>query len=170
MYHMNKKQELNAFIKECITTALIGMMDRKAFDNITITELVKEAGVSRVSFYRNFESKKDVLEKYMDILINEWGKDIEEQNDPSYLSESLVRHYYKYKEFYSLLYKHDLSYMIYENLRKATKMDEASNNIERYAKSLVAGSIFGWLDEWFRLGMKETPEEIMKMTEGEDNE
>ena len=121
MYHMNKKQELNAFIKECITTALIGMMDRKAFDNITITELVKEAGVSRVSFYRNFESKKDVLEKYMDILINEWGKDFEEQNDPSYLSESLVRHYYKYKEFYSLLYKHDLSYMIYENLRKATK-------------------------------------------------
>ena len=118
---MNKKQELNAFIKECITTALIGMMDRKAFDNITITELVKEAGVSRVSFYRNFESKKDVLEKYMDILINEWGKDFEEQNDPSYLSESLVRHYYKYKEFYSLLYKHDLSYMIYENLRKATK-------------------------------------------------
>ena len=72
MYHVNKKQELNAFINECITTALIGMMDRKAFDNITITELVKEAGVSRVSFYRNFESKKDVLEKYMDILINEW--------------------------------------------------------------------------------------------------
>lgn len=161
---MNKKQELNAFIKECITTALIGRMNKKEFEEITITELVKEAGVSRVSFYRNFESKRDVLEKHMDILIKEWGADFESHNDPEYLSESLIRHYYKYRDFYKLLYKHDLSSMIYENLRKACKLDESANNIERYAKSLVAGSIFGWLDEWFRQGLKETPEEILSMT------
>ncbi len=71
---MNKKQELNAFIKDCITTALIKQMETQSLDKISVTELVKTAGVSRVSFYRNFESKQDVLEKHLMKLIQEWGK------------------------------------------------------------------------------------------------
>ncbi len=47
---MNRKQELNAFIKDCITKALIELMKKKNFEDITITELVETAGVGRVSF------------------------------------------------------------------------------------------------------------------------
>ncbi len=54
--------------------------------------------------------------------------------------------------------------MIYENLRSACKLDEANNPIERYVKAMLAGSIFGWIDEWFRLGMQETPDEFMALT------
>lgn len=162
---MNKKQELNMFIKECITNALIKQMKIKPFHKITITDLVKVAGVSRVSFYRNFKSKQDVLEKHLIILIQEWGKDFEERGEIEYFSESLLNHYYKYKDFYLLLYNQGLSSLIYDNLRSACKIDESQNNIERYSKSLVAGSIFGWVDEWMRQGMKETPQEIIKLTQ-----
>lgn len=55
---MNKKQETNAFVKECITEALLKLMNEKAISDITITELVERAGVARASFYRNFASKK----------------------------------------------------------------------------------------------------------------
>ncbi|MGN1369403.1 MAG: hypothetical protein ACI4WX_11070 [Aristaeellaceae bacterium] len=51
--------------------------------------------------------------------------------------------------------------MIYETIRWATKMDDAQNNMERYAKSMTAGMIFGWVDEWMRQGMPETPDEII---------
>lgn len=60
---MNKKQEANALVIECITSALLEMMKTKPFDSITITGLTKRAGVGRVSFYRNFESKEDILNK-----------------------------------------------------------------------------------------------------------
>ena len=63
-----------------------------------------------------------------------------------------------------LLYNQGLSNLIYENIRFASKIDESSNNIERYSKSLVAGSIYGWVDEWLRQGMKETPQEIIQLT------
>ncbi len=63
LYHMNKKQEANALVIECITSALLEMMKTKPFDSITITGLTKRAGVGRVSFYRNFESKEDILNK-----------------------------------------------------------------------------------------------------------
>lgn len=161
---MNKKQELNAFIKECITKALIKQMETQSFEDISITSLVKTAGVSRVSFYRNFKSKQDILEKHLDTLIKEWGKEFEEKGDPTYFSESLLTHYYNYKDFYLLLYRQGLSPLIYENIRSATGIDASQNNIERYAKSLVAGSIFGWVDEWLRQGMTETPQEIIMLT------
>ena len=87
------------FIKECITDALIKQMKIKPFHEITITELVKVAGVSRVSFYRNFKSKQDILERHLIVLIQEWGKDFEERGEMEYFSESLLNHYYKYQYF-----------------------------------------------------------------------
>lgn len=32
------------------------------------------------------------------------------------------------------------------------------------AKSMIAGMIWGWVDEWMRQGMPETPEEIVLLT------
>lgn len=157
---MNKKQETNFFVKECITEALLLLMKNKLLSEISVTEIVERAGVARVSFYRNFGSKEDVIKEHLGFLICEWGKDFEEKGDPTYFAESLLKHFYKYREFYLLLYKHELSAMIYENLRCACSLDKAKNNLERYTKSMFAGAIFGWLDEWARQGMPETPEEI----------
>ena len=54
--------------------------------------------------------------------------------------------------------------MIYETLRTACKLDESQSNMERYGKSMLAGMLFGWVDEWMRQGMPETPEEIVLLT------
>jgi len=161
---MNKKQETNLFVKECITEALLVLMKGNSLSEISITEIVERAGVARVSFYRNFSSKEDVIKKHLGILICEWGKEFEEKGDPGYFAESLLKHFYKHREFYLLLYRHELSAMIYENLRDACDMKNARTNIERYTKSMFAGAIFGWLDEWARQGMPETPEEIVLLT------
>ena len=66
--------------------------------------------------------------------------------------------------FYLLLYNQGLSNMILETLRVSVKLEEANNNLERYAKSMIAGMIWGWVDEWMRQGMPETPEEIVLLT------
>ena len=162
---MNKKQELNMIIKESITTALLQMMQTTKIDDVSIVDLIKKAGVARNSFYRNFTDKKDIIRQRLVTLIEEWGKDYKSRNDPSFFSESLIRHYYKYKDFYLLLYKRGLSDMIYETIRYASKLDESKNNIERYTKAMIAGMIFGWLDEWMRQGMPESPEEIILISQ-----
>ena len=59
------KKNLNFVIKESLTEALFILMRKKPFEEITITEISKLAGVSRISFYRNFDSKEDVLVKYL---------------------------------------------------------------------------------------------------------
>ena len=161
---MNKKQETNLFVKECITEALLMLMNNKLLSEISVTEIVERAGVARVSFYRNFSNKEDVIKKHLGVLICEWGKDFEEKGDPTRFAESLLKHFYRHRNFYLLLYKQGLSAMIYENLREACNMENAQSNLERYTKSMFAGAIFGWLDEWSRQGMLETPEEIVLLT------
>ena len=60
----------NQIVQESIFTALIQLM-QKEFHNITITEITEKAGVSRMSYYRNYSSKEDILIKYLDrILMN----------------------------------------------------------------------------------------------------
>ena len=154
----------NLYVVEHITGAVLKLMQDRPLNDISISEICDEAGVGRASFYRNYESKEDVVRKYLERLIQEWGKDFESKGDISYFSESLLHHFYKYKDFYLLLYHQGLSQMIYENIRWATELDEEQNNMERYTKSMIAGMIFGWVDEWMRQGMPETPEELILLT------
>ena len=50
--------------QEYIITALLQLLHKKAFSQISVTELCRKAGVSRMSFYRYFESREDVLKKF----------------------------------------------------------------------------------------------------------
>ena len=59
------KQTINQAIKEYITQALLLLMQEKAFNMIRISEITTKAGVNRVSFYRNFSSKEDILHQYL---------------------------------------------------------------------------------------------------------
>lgn len=49
--------ESNALTKESIETALLALMKEKNFSSITITDIAKKAGVSRLAYYRNYSSK-----------------------------------------------------------------------------------------------------------------
>ncbi|MCI8744300.1 MAG: TetR/AcrR family transcriptional regulator [Lachnospiraceae bacterium] len=54
----------NIFVKECLFTALLILMQSKNFHEITVTELTKKAGVSRMAFYRNYETIEDIIIDY----------------------------------------------------------------------------------------------------------
>ena len=51
---MKEKKGSNTLIKKCIVDALISLMNEKAFDDITITEICTKACVSRMTYYRNY--------------------------------------------------------------------------------------------------------------------
>ena len=71
-YIMNKNEIANNIVRESLTDALFTLMSKKEFNDITITELSKKAGVSRLSFYRNYTSKEEIIVKYLDDKANQW--------------------------------------------------------------------------------------------------
>lgn len=62
----------NLVVRESIETALIELMKKKPLSDITISEIVERAGVSRVSYYRNYYYKEDVLFASMDKIAAQW--------------------------------------------------------------------------------------------------
>ncbi|OLF47980.1 TetR family transcriptional regulator [Streptococcus cuniculi] len=55
-------KEINQLTRESIETALLFLLEKKDMRQISISELVKKAGVSRNAFYRNYKSKEEILE------------------------------------------------------------------------------------------------------------
>lgn len=67
-------KEINQLTKESIETALLFLLEKKDLKHISISELVRKAGVSRNAFYRNYKSKEEILEVYYDRTAYQWKK------------------------------------------------------------------------------------------------
>jgi len=61
----NTNKEPTTLVKKCIVDALLLLMNEKDFDEISITEICNKAGVSRMAYYRNYYTKKDIIIEYL---------------------------------------------------------------------------------------------------------
>jgi AcrR family transcriptional regulator len=69
---MNYHKEEHKIVENSIIEALFILMENKPFSSITITELINKAGVARATYYRNFNSKEDILRKYIHNVLDEF--------------------------------------------------------------------------------------------------
>ena len=58
--NMNNEQK-NTYVKMQITTALLELLKEKPLSDITVSELTNKAEIGRVSFYRNYQNKEDII-------------------------------------------------------------------------------------------------------------
>ncbi|MGT2803013.1 TetR/AcrR family transcriptional regulator [Streptococcus henryi] len=70
--------ENRSLTRESIETALLFFMETKQLSQITISELVKKAGVSRNAFYRNYHSKEDILEDMLKQTVRRVGRGLKQ--------------------------------------------------------------------------------------------
>ena len=53
--------ESNRVTREAIQGALYMLMERKPYDEITMTDIVRRSGISRSALYRNYRTKEDII-------------------------------------------------------------------------------------------------------------
>lgn len=75
MYHKNDDLRSKKS-KEWIYEALCQLIETKPYFQITITELIKRAGVGRSTFYRNYDIIDDVLIEKLDSIFEDFYKHI----------------------------------------------------------------------------------------------
>ena len=86
---MGKSSATNQLVKECLYTSLMLLMEQKEFQNITITDIAKKAGVSRMAYYRNYETKEAILEERAEKAFQEFKCMIE--GEPELTERSFFR-------------------------------------------------------------------------------
>lgn len=153
-------EESNRITKECLRIAMFKLMGREDFEKISITEIAKCAGVSRVAFYRNYESKEDLVEDVCQSLFSE-------------LTASLKNDCFRtdrrawYTQFFRTIQENSDYFQIFldANLRLSdgTILESVYPSTTRegyYRNAAREGAFVNILTDWFRSGMKESPEDM----------
>ena len=96
---MIRTHPANVFVCECITQSLFRLLKRKAYSEITVTGLVHEAGVSRNSFYRNYQNIEDIIQQFLEEKTSKWWDNfiIEPERYPHVIAE-MFQHFLDMKE------------------------------------------------------------------------
>lgn len=157
-------QGRNQYVVTHITDALLELLKTKSLSDISIGELCDKAQVGRTSFYRNFESKEAVIARHLKILLDNWFADFIKSGSPN-LVEAIFTHYYNQKELCITLYRQGLAYLSLQSIKDACGAKPEQANFEAYTSAFFAHGLYGWLEEWFKRGMQETPQEMQRLWE-----
>ncbi len=156
-------ETLNEFSKHNLQEAILILMKDKPFEKITITELCKKAGVSRMAFYKNYQDTEELL---LDIFVDSNTEMIEQIGSP-------FRHTTGYEWFYSMfctveknapmlmtLFDAGFEYKYLQLINELVLHNPAVPNKDKYKRLIWTGGIVNMIIEWVKGGMKESKEEM----------
>lgn len=164
--------ELNKITKESIFSSLMILMEKKDYNQITITDITKKAGVSRMAYYRNYTSKEDIIIEYLDDLFEAYLSEIMSKEDATFdqVYLNFFSYFRKHMNLIEALIKANLSFLILD------KFDEYINlilekifcnippsSISSYELHYAAGGLYKVLMVWVSNGLKESDEEMAKI-------
>lgn len=166
---MDKRKEANMRVKSSITKALLNLMHQKSFSDISISEIIRTAGVARISFYRNYDSKEDVLLTLIEDVLEQFRDTIDCNEEDYYTYQNIRRsfEYFKiYGDFVLDLYQFGYGSILLEKLNRfheeiAGVMSNSS--IEKYKLYMYMGALFNTAIVWLQNGAKESGEDITNM-------
>lgn len=160
-------EEKNRYVRKQLLKTLLQMLKTKQIEEISVSDLVRKAGVGRASFYRNYVSVQDVLLQESDRLMAAWEEQSEADSSASSnsLLISLLDFYKEHKRFYLALYKAGLSDIVMHTIVDTFPIDENTPNPAAYLQSSLSYMIYGWIHEWICRGMQESGAELVYMIE-----
>ncbi|MFR9216022.1 MAG: TetR/AcrR family transcriptional regulator [Ruthenibacterium sp.] len=161
---MNNTQK-NSYVKAHITAALLALLEERELKDISVRDITAAACVSRVSFYRNYREKEDILRQYIGGLFGQWTAEYDAAGSggDSALMGALFGHLSAHKEFYLLLKRRGLAHLLKNVILDICGPKPEYPNADAYAAAFVAYGIYGWIEEWFARGMQESAQEITQM-------
>lgn len=171
MYDSNNPSAVRS--QKEITDALFKLMQKYPYEEITVKQIILESKLARKTFYRNFESKNDVLIShikrillnYFDIVNNAKGDAL------TTIFEFAVRN----KKLLLLLDKNNMLYVVLQCMNESILSMKDMQNPELnpffklfagldsdYLITLNTGGIWNVITLWVHRGMKDDPEEVKK--------
>lgn len=161
-------EESNRITRECIQTALVELIAAKPFDRITVTELVKRSGVSRMSFYRNYKTKEDVIDDIcadLERLLSESLAGKTAETDAKQWFTCFFGKVGTYEKEVTLLFSENMPQSMSFKLMCSVidVLMKLSHKEDEYMVYAWVGALTGIVFRWLSGGMKESPEEMAEL-------
>ena len=150
-------------VKDIITESFIKLLKEKSIDDISIYELADHAKVGRVSFYRNFADKEDILRFYIDRETSSWLENSEfnyltAESKQSYVI-FLLTHLYQYRDVINLMMRDNKMYLLEAEFDKRFRA-VLSGVSDPWRIAFTIGAFYKLFCYWAETGYEKTPQEI----------
>ena len=161
-------QEKENLTKQYIFQAFNQLLKTTNYDNISVCDITKKAGVSRMSFYRNFKSKEDLAYKGIQLVFDKIHKRLEESEEKSqYICAKIVfEEFMPAKDLLQSFKNSNLAASMIDIIEKKLKEDvpnDYMNKTSKYIPVFYFGAIASTLLCWLNNGAEETPDEMAKL-------
>ena len=97
-----------------ITGALLSLMEKYPYEEISVKQIVLETDLVRKTFYRNFDSKDDVLRSHIRTILRDYFDIV--NNAKGDVLTTVFEFADKNKKFLKLLDKNDMMYYVLEGM------------------------------------------------------
>lgn len=152
--------------KENIVNALIELMETKDYNSISITDIVNQAKISRVTYYRYFKEKEDVIKYFFTLTKERFFSTIQlsKNNTPSNNEVTILGLF--------LFFKANIK--ANKCIQKAGLQNELLNflstefftsmpvKLDEYLVYFIAGALYNVLIHWLDNDCKDPIEEVSK--------
>lgn len=173
---MNEEKDLRfQRTKKAIIDAMVELLGKKSFNQITVKMICDTASISRSGFYLHYTDKYDLVTSYQKEIMNK-GMDLLNTNtvhNRKELMEYMLTLLTNEGKLLALLISDNGAVESQKTMRKLME-ENAEKNIlpymdiellspiqKRYFLSFFSHAIFGTIQEWIHSGQKESPMELV---------
>ncbi len=169
---MNPSQNPSALrSKKILTETLLHLMTQLPYHEITVKHILLEAGISRKTFYRNFLSKDDILNSYIDTILRQYLEAIKEQGAYSLMKmlDIIFSFCENNKALLLILRDNEMLYLLLLKLNRLIPVEhrKITQNISEPALSQYIlffniGGIWNIISGWIENDMSDNTTDIKK--------
>ncbi|MBR2745922.1 MAG: TetR/AcrR family transcriptional regulator [Erysipelotrichaceae bacterium] len=161
-------KEKVSFAQRQLTESLLKLIKKKRINEITVSELCNKAQLSRLSFYRNYDSIEEILRRHLSNItgdfLNKTSVNYRITPKEQFITE-LFSHLLNHRSVIELLFSNNLSYLVKEEFDEAfSRSAEKYDDI--YRCYVASGAYFNLFYYWFINGCKESPQTLSDLMNG----
>ncbi|MCQ2507731.1 MAG: TetR/AcrR family transcriptional regulator [Dorea sp.] len=156
------------FTRKCIAEAIVILLQGTPFEKLRVSAIIKKAGISRMTFYKYYDSPKAALIDYLQIMISEYvEEDQYEHTREVYRSYEhilySIQFFDRYANFFLTLSRNGLHYILLDGINQfMTSHVEIRDAITIYEIYAYAGGLLNTFLLWEESEKRDSAEEVAK--------
>ena len=163
---MKRIKQINE-TKELVFNAYIKLLNEKEEKDITLSEIAKTAGVGRMTLYRHFKEKDDILLYRVEINYTKAKELLNGENLTLYEVLHFRFKIFSNTPYLKTLYKMNKFQRVLNTFRRIYAEDInqfVQKENDQYESAFIWAGLDAITNTWIKSGMKEKPEAMAKKT------
>ncbi len=161
----SKRNAKTQFTRMCIAEAIIECLRNEEYEKLRVSNIVKKAGVARMTFYKHYTQPYDALIDYLDILIEEYIKECDEKKYLPHMRYEHILHalqfFDKYTDFFFVLNRRNLYGIMIDCVNQfIEKYLVINDKVSVYERYFYAGGLLNTFIRWEENGKKDCAEKV----------